>query len=257
MGLIDDIQREAGGWIPGLDPLEEISTVIANDPVGDVVFDALGEVGDVVVDPISEELNRTVGGRSWDEILSGGGTDLSDAQARQLQAQQNAIAAQEEMYRRGLEIGEPYRQLGYDVLPAMRESLGPDSDIGTFRSKAAQQFIAQRLGQHGFNPRAAGSIGNRAVRSAQAGEDVARRGRIRDIMNLGMGQAATGMGMTGRQGPGMAQQYLHSANLISQQQAERAAARQAGQAGAVYGLTRGTQDIIAERAADRARGYYG
>ena len=184
--------------------------------------------------------------------------ELNAATRAQQQAQRDAIAQQENMYRMQMAMGEGYRQIGYGALPQLRESLGQESQLGQFRSKAAQQFMAQRLGNLGFGARASESLGQRGVASAQAGEERARQGRIRDVVALGSGQTAQGMGMAGRQGAGMAQTYLQGARQQGELMAEKSQARQAQMAGITQGIGRYYTDRIGQEAADKARGsYYG
>ena len=184
--------------------------------------------------------------------------DLRDAGQAQAAGTQAAIDQQMDMYRQQAEMGAPYRQIGYDVLPQMRAGLAPDSAIGNFRSNAARQFMAQRLGNLGFNERASASLGQRGVASAQAGEAQARQGRIRDMVTLGSGQTAQGMGMAGRQGAGQAQMYLQGAQQQGQIMADRSTARQAQMAGLTYGAGQFFNNRVGQQAADTARGsYYG
>jgi len=220
-------------------------------------------IGDFIKESLPGQKAGTLNLRTlYDPADVMGGQAASDAlkagEQAQYQGMLGSIAQQEEMYRRQMAMGEGYRQIGYDALPQLRESLGQESQLGQFRSRAAQQFMAQRLGNLGFGARASESLGQRGVASAQAGEARARQGRIRDVVALGSGQTAQGMGMAGRQGVGMAQTYLQGARQQGELMAQRSEAKQAQMAGITQGIGRYYTDRIGQEAADRARGsYYG
>jgi hypothetical protein len=170
--------------------------------------------------------------------------ELQSAQKAQQRAQMEAIAAQEDMYTRGLAQMQPYQEYGARALPGLQASLQPGSQLGGMRQALGQQALPQTLGAAGFDPKVIDDIMGRYSAAIGAQESTARVNRAQDLMNLGMGSAVQGAGMAGQQGRGLAQSYLQGAQMQGQMAAEQALARRNMMMGGLYGAYRGAQNYL-------------
>jgi hypothetical protein len=168
--------------------------------------------------------------------------ELQAAQKAQGKAQRQAIAAQEDMYMRGLEAMAPYRAYGQAALPGLIGSLQPGSELGTMRSRLGQQYAPQALASKGFDPAVIDELMGKYNAAMGVQEETARMNRAQDIMNLGMGSAVQGAGMAGQQGRGLAQSYLQGAQMQGQMAQQQALARRNAMMGLMYGGYRGLMD---------------
>ena len=182
---------------------------------------------------------------------------LKDAERAQMTATQRAIADREEMFREAMAMGEPYRQMGYEALPQLTESLQEGGPLDRLRSDITRKFMSGYLQKQGFDPKVSGAVTGQRLRKTMAAEDVSRRGRAKDVMSLGAGQVAQGAGMTGAYGGSQARNVMAAGAAQADLLAGQAQAKQAQMGALMYGGQRMAGDYIAKREADRYGGYYG
>jgi hypothetical protein len=147
-----------------------------------------------------------------------------------------ATKAQQRMYKKSLGMTAPYRELGERSLAELTGSLQPGSKLGTMRSQLGAQQMPKALSK--FDPAVIDELMGRYNTAIGVQEDTARVNRARDLMSLGMGQAAQGVGMAGQQGQGLSGLYLQGAQQQGMLARQEAAARREGQMGALYGGSR-------------------
>jgi hypothetical protein len=185
------------------------------------------------------------------------GRKLDEQMAAQQAATQAAIQSREEMFRKSMAVGAPYREMGYAALPKLQASLQEGGPLDRLRSNITRKFMSGYLQKQGFDPKVSGAITGKRLRKTMAAEDVSRRGRARDLMALGAGQTAQGAGMAGAQGASQARNIMAAAAAQSNLLAQRSQAKQAQMGALMYGGQRFAGDYIAKREADRYGGYYG
>ena len=169
----------------------------------------------------------------------------------------SAIANREDMFRKSMEMGAPYREMGYAALPKLTESLQEGGPLDRLRSNITRKFMSGYLQKQGFAPKVSGAITGKRLRKTMASEDVSRRGRAKDVMALGAGQVAQGAGMAGAYGGSQARNIMAAGAAQAKMLGQQAEARMARTGALMYGGQRLAGEYIAKREADRYGGYYG
>jgi len=154
-----------------------------------------------------------------------------------------------------LGMGEPYRRMGMEALPILTGSLETGGPLDTLRSSITRDFMSKYLQKAGFDPTVSGAVASDTLSRTLAEESTARRGRALDLMSLGMGETASGMGLAGQAGTSQARNIMASAAAQTNLLAERDAARAAELGYGLYGGQRLLSDYIARKEAEKYGGY--
>jgi hypothetical protein len=187
--------------------------------------------------------------------LTGAG-DLQAAQRQQALATQEAINLQRQQFQQAARMAKPWMERGREALGQIQESIAPDSALGSIRSDLVRRFMGRHIGAQGFDPATTQALTGDVLRRTGVQEEESRRGRLQDVLTMGAGQQAAGIGLAGAQGRTRAAQTMAAAAAQGDILAQQAANRQAMLGAALYGGQRIAGEYITGRAAERYGGIY-